>query len=300
VKIGVVVPINDDPQAGAAPAYKQIRSYAQQAEAAGFDSIWLFDHLILRSEGQEERAIWECWTLLAALAEATWRIELGTLVLCMPFRNPALLAKMAATLDEVSEGRLILGVGAGWHQPEFDAFGYPFDHRVDRFEEALQILTPLLRDGAASYTGRYYQADDCTIRPRGPRSGGPPLLIAASGPRMLRLTARFADAWNTAWIGRPEALAPRRAELDAACAAEERDPSTINMTVGVNIACTPAIATTSDDRMLAGSIAEIAAGLRAYEAAGVDHLICWPRPITADSLSFLAEALELYRRDDER
>ncbi|HMO58171.1 MAG TPA: LLM class flavin-dependent oxidoreductase [Roseiflexaceae bacterium] len=296
MKIGVVVPIADDPQAGPVPSYEQIRSYAQQAEAAGFDSIWLFDHLIMRPEDQAERGIWECWTLLTALAEATWRVELGTLVLCMPFRNPALLAKMAETLDAVSGGRLILGVGAGWHQPEFDAFGFPFDHRVDRFEEALQVLVPLLRQGRVSYHGQHHHAEQAVIRPRGPRPNGPPLLIAAFGPRMLRLTARFADAWNTAWIGLPEALAAQRSALLQACEAEGRDPAQISITVGVNIACDPAIAVESSNSIIAGSPAQIAEALRTYEASGVDHLICWPRPIHATSLGYLADALDLYRR----
>src|SRR5215469_4876315 len=128
-------------------SYETIRAVAQQAEADGFDSIWLADHLLYRDPGAPTRGIWECWTMLAALAEATQRVELGTLVLCNAFRHPAILAKMATTLDEVSHGRLILGLGAGWNEPEYRAFGLPFDHRVDRFEEALQIIRPLLQDG---------------------------------------------------------------------------------------------------------------------------------------------------------
>ena len=127
---------------------------ARTAEAGGLDSFWLFDHLLFRHDPQKTVGIWECWTLLCALAEATEKIELGTIVLCSPFRNPALLAKMAHTLDEVSNGRLILGIGAGWHKPEFDAFGYPFDKRVDRFEEALQIMQPLLKGQGVDFEGK--------------------------------------------------------------------------------------------------------------------------------------------------
>src|SRR5207244_12084002 len=117
------------------------------------------------------------WTRPAALAEATHRVEIGTLVTCNSFRNPAILAKMATTVDEISHGRLILGVGAGWNEPEYQAFGLPHDHRVDRFEEALQIIKPLLRDGQVDFKGRYYQAPDCEIVSRGRRSDGPPLMV---------------------------------------------------------------------------------------------------------------------------
>lgn len=139
MKIGVMlfpIPIAPAEETEHALGYAETRELALQAEATGFDSIWVFDHLLLRYPGQPTEGVWEGWTVLAALAEATRRVELGTLVSCVPFRAPALLAKMADTLEEVSGGRLILGLGAGWHQLEFDAFGIPFDHKVDRFEEA--------------------------------------------------------------------------------------------------------------------------------------------------------------------
>src|SRR5258708_10388266 len=137
--------------------YATIRAIAQQAETDGFDSIWLADHRVYRNPGEPTRGIWECWTMLAALAEATQGVEIGPLVLCNSFRKPAILAKMATTADEVSHGRLILGVGAGWNEPEYQAFGLPFDHRVDRFEEALPILKPLLHEGHVDFPGHCYQ-----------------------------------------------------------------------------------------------------------------------------------------------
>src|ERR1051326_5649065 len=169
--------------------YETIRATAQQAEADGFDSLWLADQLLYRDPGKPTRGIWEGWTMLSALAEATARVEIGPLVLCNAFRHPASLAHLATTLDEVSHGRLILGVGAGWNEPEYQAFGLPFEHRVDRFEEALQILKPLLREGHVDFVGQYYQARDCDDVPRGRRTGGPPLLVGSEGPRMLKLTA---------------------------------------------------------------------------------------------------------------
>ena len=156
------------------PSYAEIRDIALRMEVAGFDAIWLADHLLYRRPNQPTAGIWECWTILSALAEATSRIELGTLTLCSSIRNPAVLAKMAATLDEVSGGRFIFGIGAGWNEPEYRAFGLPFDRRVDRFEEALQIITPLLREGRVDFAGQHYTARDCEILPRGPRPSGPP------------------------------------------------------------------------------------------------------------------------------
>src|SRR5690348_13598032 len=178
MKIGVVMPIAGDSETGKTPRYAEIRDLAREAEAVGLDSIWGFDHLLFRFPDQPTAGIWEVWTILSALADATQRVELGTLVMCVPFRNPALLAKMADTLDEVSDGRFILGLGAGWHEPEFDAFGAPFDHRASRLEEALKIIVPLLREGKVDFEGRFYQARDCVLLPRGRRPRGPKILVA--------------------------------------------------------------------------------------------------------------------------
>ena len=294
MKIGVVAPIAaEDAGSAAVPRYSEIRAFARQAEEAGFDAVWIYDHLLYRYPDAPTEGVWESWTLLSALAEATTRVELGALVMCVPFRNPAVLAKMAVTLDEVSNGRFILGLGAGWHQPEFDAFGVPFDHKVDRFEEAIQIIAPLLREGRVDFAGAHYKATNCEILPPGPRRGGPPILVGTSGPRMLRLTARYADQWNACWLGRVEALAAPRAALEAACAAEGRDPATMAVTVGVIVDYEAA--TADPAKALIGSPEEIAAALGEYERAGVAQVICSLRPTTAAALSRLTEALALYR-----
>ena len=168
---------------------------AQCAEAVGFDSLWVPDHLMCAhpATGDARLAVWECWSVLAALAATTNDIELGTFVACTSFRNPALLAKMADTVDEISNGRLILGLGAGWMEAEFRAFGYPFDNVVGRFEEALQIIHPLLRKGAVDFKGKYYEARECELLRRGPRQKGPPIMIGAKPDRpcALRLTAQY-------------------------------------------------------------------------------------------------------------
>jgi alkanesulfonate monooxygenase SsuD/methylene tetrahydromethanopterin reductase-like flavin-dependent oxidoreductase (luciferase family) len=208
MKIGLVLIIAERKELKRAFSYQETREIAQRAESTGFDSLWLYDHMLYRSEGEPTIGIWECWTFLSALADATQHVELGTLVACNSFRNPALLAKMAITLDEVSQGRLILGIGAGWNKPEYDAFGWPFDHRVSRFEEALQIIRPLLKGGKVDFEGKYYQAHDCEIKPYGPRAGGPPLMIGSFGERMLSLTVKYADLWNT--LPKPDTLVQPR------------------------------------------------------------------------------------------
>lgn len=290
MKVGWTVLLADYLVPGWTPRYKDIRDMVRQAEAVGFDSVWLYDHLLYRVVGHATIGIWECWTILSALAEATERVELGTLGACNSFRNPALLAKMAITLDEVSNGRFILGLGAGWNKAEYDAFGIPFDHLVSRFEEALQIIRPLLKEGRVDFKGTYYQAADCEITPR-----GPPLMVGSFGPRMLRLTARYADMWNTAYLHRPDSLNEPRAQLEAACADVGRDPATLDVTALValgypDLGDLPKVA----EAYLTGSEEEVATALRDYAQMGVTHLMFHVEPHTAEALSRLAASVELY------
>ena len=295
LKVGAVMPIAGE-GGRPAPRWDEIREVAAAAETSGLDSIWVYDHLLFRSDGATE-GIHESWTLLAALAALTRRVEIGELVLAMPFRNPALLAKMAATADEVAGGRLILGIGCGWHEPEFDAFGFPFDHRVARFEEALEILVPLLRGtDEVTVAGRYHRAERAVVLPRSPvRPDGRaaiPLLIAGKGPRMLSLVARHADAWNTAWLGTVEDLAPRLAPLRAAMDAAGRDLASLEITVGVNVVI-PELTTPGDEppaRAISGSLDELAEGIRGYAEAGVGHLVCAVTPSTPAAMARLAKA----------
>src|SRR5579864_6370486 len=193
MKVGIVLDISEGSLEGRTPTFGDLRDMAQVAEQVGLDSLWLADHLIYRVPGQDEGAPWEALTMLSALAAVTTRITLGTLVVCTSFRPPAMLAKMADAIDEISGGRFILGLGAGWHQPEYDAFGYPFDHLASRFDEAMQIIVPLLREGHVDFQGQYYQVHNCVLRPRGPTPRGPRILIGARRPRMLRLVAQYAD-----------------------------------------------------------------------------------------------------------
>jgi probable F420-dependent oxidoreductase len=296
VKVGLLVSLTNALPENTPRPYETIRALAMQAEADGFDSIWLVDHLFYR-DADGTTGVWESWTVLSALAEATRRIELGPLVLCNSLRNPAILAKMATTLDEVSQGRLILGIGAGWNEPEYQAFGLPFDHRVDRLEEALQVLAPLLRDGHTDFAGRYYQARDCEIAPRGPRPAGPPLLVGGEGPRMLTLAARYGDMWNTGYMGEPETMAEPFARITAACRQVGRDPATLDVTafIGLWFPDLRPEKPKAFENPLTGTPAEIAAAMRGYEELGVPHIMFQCVPANEQSEQRLAEALHLYR-----
>jgi alkanesulfonate monooxygenase SsuD/methylene tetrahydromethanopterin reductase-like flavin-dependent oxidoreductase (luciferase family) len=302
MKVGVVMPIGPVDGTGVVPPWEATRVAALATEEAGFDSAWVYDHLLFRFGTDPTQGIHECWTVLSALATITARVELGILVLAMPFRNPALLAKMAATFEEISAGRLILGVGCGWHEPESDAFDFPFDHRVGRFEEALEILVPAVRTGRASFAGRWHTAADLEILPRYSRPDGraTPLLIAARGPRMLRLVARHADAWNTAWIGPASQLPPRLEGLHAALAKAGRDPASLEITVGINVVLPeyadaehPALEVTPN--AISGSPADLAAELRAYADMGVGHVQVALEPTTPPAIHHLGEGLALLR-----
>ena len=297
MKVGMLLPIAETDD-GTILRYGETRDAALQAERDQFDSIWIVDHLLFQWDGQR-RGIWEGWTFLSALSEATSRIELGTLVMCTAFRNPALLAEMADAVDEVSGGRLILGLGAGWHEPEFSAFGYPFDHLASRFEDALRIIAPLVRGDVADYQGVYERAVDCVSLPRGPRPNGPPILIGASRPRMLRLTAELADAWNTCWLGRAAELPEKRAELHAACSDVGRDPATLEVTVGQIVASPESTREGGESESAARfeftSAEQLADQWRAFEEQGVAHLIVWPQPFDREWLQFVTAALRNYR-----
>ena len=301
MQIGLMIYTENDRLTGATRPWSEIRAAARQAEADGFDSIWLADHLWYATPGGQTRGAWESWTILSALAEVTERVQIGTLVACNAFRNPAVLAKMATTLDEVSGGRLVLGVGAGWNEPEHRAFGLPFGHRVDRFEEGLQIIRPLLRYGAVDFAGRYHRAQDCRNEPRGPQPAGPPLLVGSYGPRMLRLAARYADMWNTSAGDGPESLVRPLADLDAACREVGRSRSTIAATATVGVFFPDLQAEVPPyENPLTGTPEEIEAAIHGYAAVGLDHLMFMCEPHTAEAHGRLAEALRSYRSRAER
>jgi alkanesulfonate monooxygenase SsuD/methylene tetrahydromethanopterin reductase-like flavin-dependent oxidoreductase (luciferase family) len=311
LKVGLMLPTNEGWMAGGMARWDDLKSMARHAEAVGFDSLWLADHLLFEfgEPGEPPCGMWEAWSILSALAAVTTRVELGSLVICTSFRNPTLLAKMADTLDEISGGRLILGLGAGYHEREYQAFGYPFDHLVGRFEEALRIIHTLLRVGKVDFHGRHYKAVACELRPRGPRDTGPPILVGtpARSPRMLRLTAQHADYWNGWSINQvDDRLVSVRRALDAACVKAGRDPATLQRTVTVLIDLpgsekSPQAGWVKRYRSLftppaAGSSEKLASLLRGLGREGVCHAQVWLEPSTVAGIDAFAPVLELLDR----
>jgi alkanesulfonate monooxygenase SsuD/methylene tetrahydromethanopterin reductase-like flavin-dependent oxidoreductase (luciferase family) len=275
--------------------WPEIIAMSRLGEQIGFDSVWVGDHLLYRDEVNGARGPWEAWTTLAGIAASTSRIAIGPLVACTSFHNPAMLAKLATTVDEISGGRLILGLGAGWNETEYRAFGFPFDRRVARFAEAFTIIRTLLREGRIDFEGEFYSARDCELVPRA-RPGGPRLMVGSIGDRMLALTAPHVDAWN-AWYGwtgnQPEGVVPLRQKVDAAAAAAGRHPSEIERTVAVLVRLPGATGGRGYDAApLDGSPEVIAEGLRAYARVGIGHVQLVIDPITSSSLEAMAPVLD--------
>lgn len=283
--------------------WPELREMARTAEEVGFDSLWVGDHLIYKRPTGNVGP-WEAWTTLAGLAEATTRVELGPLVAATSFHNPAMLAKMAATVDEISGGRLILGLGAGWNEAEYTAYGFPFDRRASRFEEAFTIIRTLLREGAIDFKGEFYEARDCELLPRGATERhpyGPPLMIGSQGKRVVDYTAPHIDMWNAwhDWFGNTaEGAAPLMEAVDESCRATGRDPSEVARTVSVYMQMTGGVGrsgsiTRSDPSPPhKGTPAELAEVLRGYARAGMSHVQLVLDPITTASIAEFAPVFE--------
>jgi len=278
---------------------------ARTAEAVGFDSLWVGDHLLYDLPSGETRGPWEAWTSLAALAAATDRIEIGPLVASTSFHAPAMLAKMAATVDAISGGRLILGLGAGWNEREYRAFDFPYDHRVSRFEEAFTIVRTLLREGQIDFTGRYYRVEDCVLDPRPTRPGGPPLMLGSIGPRMMQIGLPHVDAWNVWWSdygNTPEGFAAVRDRVTEAASQAGREDDEIAATAAVLVSLPGGggrlmgEAYNAPVQPVQGSPADIAGHLDAMAQAGATHLQLVVDPITEASIEILAETLAVLDR----
>jgi alkanesulfonate monooxygenase SsuD/methylene tetrahydromethanopterin reductase-like flavin-dependent oxidoreductase (luciferase family) len=278
--------------------FPELIRMAQTAEAVGFDSIWLGDHLLYDLPGGP-RGPWEVWTSLAALAASTSRILLGPLVASTSFHAPQMLAKQAATVDAISGGRLILGLGAGWNEREYSAFGFPYDKRVSRFEEAFTIIRSLLGDGHVDFDGQYYQAEDCVLHPRFDRPRGVPLMVGSNSPRMLAITLPYVQSWNVWWSiygNTAEGFAKAKAAVDEQVSACGRSAIDVQATCAVYIQLPAGSGRgTGHDaeqaQPLSGTSSELADQLRQFAAAGASHVQLVVDPITLASIEELAPML---------
>jgi alkanesulfonate monooxygenase SsuD/methylene tetrahydromethanopterin reductase-like flavin-dependent oxidoreductase (luciferase family) len=280
--------------------YEDIRRLAITSEEVGLDSIWTEDHL-LQAYGDEVRAPWECTSVLAAMAEATTRVQLGTTVIATVFRNPALLAKQAITIDEISRGRLILGLGTGYNELELNAYGYPGDRLVSRFQEAFTIVRRLIRGERITFDGEFYEVRDCYVLPRGPRASGPELMVGTKGPRMLAMTLPYVDGWNGHWSwprfrNLPEKFGEMSREIDQVCEDVGRDPAAVwrsgivfvrlKGATGEGIYRLP-----PGIEALTGPASRLAVDLAAFAENGADHIQVFVDPPTEQSIEIIGEAL---------
>jgi alkanesulfonate monooxygenase SsuD/methylene tetrahydromethanopterin reductase-like flavin-dependent oxidoreductase (luciferase family) len=307
LKVGLMLPQTEGMRGPGVRGWREVAEMAKAAEDVGFDSLWVVDHLVYQLEGEElVRGVWEGWSLLSAIAAITNSVEIGTLVLALGWRNPALLAKMADTVDEISGGRLILGLGAGYHKLEYDMFGYPYAHRVGRFEEGIQIIHGLLRTGQIDFEGEFYSARECELKPRGPRPEGCPILIGTCKPRMGRLMATYGDIWNAYYddtFNKVDGVTRLKPIIDGFCEKQGRDPATLERS------CTVLVADDSGDAWwdrlpseqyaeegqlvpLNGSPESMAEVLLEYQAAGISHIQASIEPTTPEVIEKFGRVLE--------
>jgi alkanesulfonate monooxygenase SsuD/methylene tetrahydromethanopterin reductase-like flavin-dependent oxidoreductase (luciferase family) len=300
VEIGLVLPMGDTFVDGSTARWVDIRDLALRAESIGFDTVWTADELLWRPADGKPQGWWEGVAMTAAVAAATSRVKVGPWVFSALHRNPGITAKAVETIDEISGGRFVFGLGSGHAGRQGHAFGLPEDHVYGRFEEALQIILPLLREGHADFEGTFHAARELKQLPRGPRPGGIPIMIGASGPKMLRLAARHADIWS--WYVQErsdlEEFGPRLAALEAACVEVGRDPASIGKSAGIVVEPTSVSgAEAVFGPPVRGTSAEIADALRAFGAAGYTNveIVAWPP--TIEAVGALAPVLELLDRD---
>jgi alkanesulfonate monooxygenase SsuD/methylene tetrahydromethanopterin reductase-like flavin-dependent oxidoreductase (luciferase family) len=306
IRIGLSLPTWPLRDGGYA-TWPEMRSLARDMEALGVDTLWVPDHLQRSLPGRPLFGFWECWTILTAAAEATTRIEIGPFVACTGFRNPALLAKMADTLDAVSDGRVVLGLGSGVpaRDDSWRAFGYPAERHVGRYAESVEVTARMLREPAVTFAGTHVRTDGAVIVPRGPRPNGMPVWVAALGERTAEVAARWGDAANvnTALCATGDVTAIREA-MARACRAVGRDPETLEITGWSRLSLAADGTAVPRDGYLAGRPAEVGGQVRAFRDAGLAHLTFFvgaegdPSPLpalTAETLERFAPVLEAIR-----
>jgi alkanesulfonate monooxygenase SsuD/methylene tetrahydromethanopterin reductase-like flavin-dependent oxidoreductase (luciferase family) len=289
MSLGLMLPVGEESHFGPTPRFTDMVEMAQAAKDVGFEAIWLADHFSFTGEDDKVRGVWEAWTMMAAVAASVPGIQFGTLVACTGFRNPGVIAKMTEAMDEITGGRFILGLGAGWHEPEYRQFGMPFDYRVSRFEDAIRIIHPLLRDGRADYQGKFFQANDAVNAPRGPRETGAPILVGSSGDRMLGLIAEYADAWNTVWHSDPAKVAALMPKVDAALDAAGRPRESLIRTAGGNFAMEGYMGRRPNP--VEGDASAMAERLAGFRELGLSHYICGLDPCTPATITAFGDVI---------
>jgi probable F420-dependent oxidoreductase len=241
MRIGLALPQFDYSVPGESPLrWETVAAYARRAEELGFESLWLADHLFLGIERYGgppgEHACYDPLVALGALSQLTARPRLGVLVFCSQLRPPTVLAKAVATLDVLCHGRLVVGMGAGWYEPEYRAAGVRFGTpgvRLGELAEAVQIVRGMVTGGPLHFTGAHYRAEGVPCLPASPRPGGPPIWVGGRGDRLLEVVARHGDGWNTVWVWTPEAYRDRVAALVRACERVGRDPASVTRSLGL-------------------------------------------------------------------
>jgi alkanesulfonate monooxygenase SsuD/methylene tetrahydromethanopterin reductase-like flavin-dependent oxidoreductase (luciferase family) len=296
-EIGLVLPLWDSFVDRSTSRWVDVRNLALRAEELGFDTVWVPDELLWRPTEEDRQGWWEAVAMAGAVAASTSRVKVGTWILSALHRNPAITAKAVETIDEISGGRFVFGLGSGHAGAQAHAFGLPEDHVHSRFAEALEIIIPLLRQGRADFEGTFHAARSLEHRPVGPRPGRIPIMIGAKGPKMLRLAALHADIWS--WFAEERSdlaeLGPRLAALEAACVDVDRDPATIGKSAGIVIEPTSVSGSDALGTPIRGSAAEIADVLRGFGAAGftnVEVIVSPPTPAAVDAMAPVLELLD--------
>jgi probable F420-dependent oxidoreductase len=270
--------------------WPEVAAMARAAEGSGYDSIWVGDHLLYRDPERPERGPWDAWTQLAALAAVTSRVRLGPLVAATAFHPPGMIARMAASIDEISGGRFVLGLGAGWNETEFRAFGFPFDHLASRFEESFEIVRRLLSGERVSLAGRFHAVDDAVLLP--PPARRVPIIVGSHGTRVLSLTLPHVDGWNTwyDWHGNTaEGFAKRNTEIDELCVRAGREPRDVRRSACVLVALENGGERSHNARPVRPE--QLRSHLRELAEAGADEAVLVVDPITERSIRGIAERI---------
>jgi alkanesulfonate monooxygenase SsuD/methylene tetrahydromethanopterin reductase-like flavin-dependent oxidoreductase (luciferase family) len=294
-EIGVCVPIMQYGPERTTPRWPEIKQIAINAEQMGIDTLWIPDELLWRGESSSPRGFCDGVSMAGAVAAVTSKIKIGTWVLSTLHRNAGIIAKTAETLDEISEGRFVFGLGAGHAGDQAHTFGLPEDLVMSRYEEALQIILPLMRGGRATFEGKYHSAHDLVQAPVGPRPNAIPLLIGGQRPKTLRLAAMKADIWSTyaAESNTVDELGPRMESFDAICEEVGRDPASVGRAAGLSVQ--PLDVAGDNKHYIAGSADEIADSLRTFRDVGFTQVDLMLEPGTVRAFDALAPVVELLR-----